>query len=359
MYSTCTFCHAPLGRNEALEHFPVGKRVAFDQARGRLWAVCPTCLQWNLSPVETRWEAIEEGEKLYRDTRLRVATEHIGLAKLRDGTELIRIGEPLRPEFAAWRYGERFTRRYRKAWMIGIGSVAVAGGWIAAGPALGLAFGGLSTLPMNLYSTWKNAYNDRKVVVRHEDETGPFMVTRSQVRATRVIKDASSALGWSIEVQGRPGVPNARGMGPSRTLVGGSREALDAPRVIAGPAALDAMRVILPEVNANGGRRATVAEAVKVLESVGGPDRMFLEGLKSSSLSKLPGRSWELGETDAHLRLALEMAAHEETERRAMQGELAALEAVWREAEEIAAIADQLTLPERVSQRLERLLKDR
>jgi hypothetical protein len=39
-------------------------------------------------------------------------------------------------------------------------------------------------------------------------------------------------------------------------------------------------------------------------------------------------------------RLALEMAANEDTERRALEGELAVLEAAWRQAEEIAAIAD-------------------
>ena len=42
------------------------------------------------------------------------------------------------------------------------------------------------------------------------------------------------------------------------------------------------------------------------------------------------------------MRLALEMASHEETERRAMEGELALLEAAWKNAEEIAAIADAL-----------------
>ena len=41
-------------------------------------------------------------------------------------------------------------------------------------------------------------------------------------------------------------------------------------------------------------------------------------------------------------RLALEMAANEDAERRAMEGALAELEAAWREAEEIAAIADNL-----------------
>jgi hypothetical protein len=36
------------------------------------------------------------------------------------------------------------------------------------------------------------------------------------------------------------------------------------------------------------------------------------------------------------------MAANEDAERRAMQGELTELETAWREAEEIAAIADNL-----------------
>jgi hypothetical protein len=41
-------------------------------------------------------------------------------------------------------------------------------------------------------------------------------------------------------------------------------------------------------------------------------------------------------------RLALEMALNEDTEQRALEGELAELEAAWREAEEIAGIADNL-----------------
>ena len=46
------------------------------------------------------------------------------------------------------------------------------------------------------------------------------------------------------------------------------------------------------------------------------------------------------------------MAAHEEVERRALEGELAALEAEWREAERIAAIADGLALPDEVERKL-------
>ena len=41
-------------------------------------------------------------------------------------------------------------------------------------------------------------------------------------------------------------------------------------------------------------------------------------------------------------RLALEMAVHEESERRVLEGELAHLAEAWQGAEEIAAIADRL-----------------
>ena len=74
MYSTCIFCNRPLGTNSTLASFPVGRRVAFDAAKGRLWVICRRCERWNLSPLDERWEAVEEAERLYHDTRRRVAT---------------------------------------------------------------------------------------------------------------------------------------------------------------------------------------------------------------------------------------------------------------------------------------------
>ena len=56
-----------------------------------------------------------------------------------------------------------------------------------------------------------------------------------------------------------------------------------------------------------------------------------------------------------YVKLALEMASHEEQERRAMEGELALLEAAWRQAEEVARIADDMFLPPDTSERLEQL----
>lgn len=111
MYSTCPFCHAALGRNEVIEAFPVGRRLAFDAHRGRLWVVCRACRNWNLSPLESFWEAVEACERIFRATPIRVSTEHIGLAVLSEGLELVRVGKPLRPEFAAWRYGPRIRQR--------------------------------------------------------------------------------------------------------------------------------------------------------------------------------------------------------------------------------------------------------
>jgi len=55
------------------------------------------------------------------------------------------------------------------------------------------------------------------------------------------------------------------------------------------------------------------------------------------------------------MRLAIEMAANEETERFALEGEMWLLEMAWREAEEIAAIADDLTTPVEIEHRLEEL----
>lgn len=98
MYADCVFCAYPFDRNEALESLQVGRRIAFDAAKGRLWVICRRCERWNLVPLELRWEAIEQAERLYRDSRLRVSTEQIGLARVKDGSELVRIGQPLRPE---------------------------------------------------------------------------------------------------------------------------------------------------------------------------------------------------------------------------------------------------------------------
>jgi hypothetical protein len=127
---------------------------------------------------------------------------------------------------------------------------------------------------------------------------------------------------------------------------------------LTGPAAREAARRVLPLVNGSGASGASVQDAVRTLEGWGGAEQAF--GRAASNVRAWAARQ-TFGDTGAlmHLprpvRLALEMAAHEEQERRALEGELAELERAWQDAEQIARIADDLLLPGRVRSALDRL----
>ena len=109
MFTHCFVCHAPFPPGSLVEHFPVGRRIAFDPERGRLWAVCDACGGWTLAPLAQRWEALEELERLVttrggRGVRQAGRTENVAL--FRGGrSEVIRIGRTDLLEEAAWRYG--------------------------------------------------------------------------------------------------------------------------------------------------------------------------------------------------------------------------------------------------------------
>jgi hypothetical protein len=65
-------------------------------------------------------------------------------------------------------------------------------------------------------------------------------------------------------------------------------------------------------------------------------------------------RAGSLTALSPDVQLALEMATQEETERAALEEDLSILETAWREAEEIAAIADNLLVPTAADQFIER-----
>ena len=82
------------------------------------------------------------------------------------------------------------------------------------------------------------------------------------------------------------------------------------------------------------------------IEAVGHPERFLhgiAEGRRFRDSAGVPGY---INKMPKPTRLALEMALHEEQERRALEGELWLLERAWEEAEEIAEISDNLFLPE-------------
>jgi hypothetical protein len=104
-------------------------------------------------PAEERWEAVEMCERLFRDTRVRVSTDDVGLAKHPEGLELVRIGQPMRPEFAAWRYGDQFGRRRKRALIYGgVGLAAFlglnfVGSFVIGGSGLGGITSGKASKP--------------------------------------------------------------------------------------------------------------------------------------------------------------------------------------------------------------------
>jgi hypothetical protein len=342
VYATCLFCHAPLGRNETLESFPIGRRLAYDAERGRLWVVCRACERWNLTPAEERWEAIEAAERLYRDTRRRVSTENVGLARVADGTELVRVGRPLRPEFAAWRYGDQFGRRRRRQLALSGAGVAAVGALVVGGISAGVGIASFGWMIAKGLQHVVHGSPD-KVVARVRVQDTPLELTRRDLSRVRIGGDAT--IPFTIEVR--------------RDRKQWRADGAEALRLVS---------QIIPAVNRYGGRPEDVRSAVDAMERDGGPEGYVARLRTRAAATRHAGpdsssRWWEtddLPRTGLYGlstidRLALEMAAHEEQERRALEGELAELENAWREAEEIAAIADDLLLPAGIQRRLDAL----
>jgi hypothetical protein len=94
-----------------------------------------------------------------------------------------------------------------------------------------------------------------------------------------------------------------------------------------------------------------VQRAIKRLENFTDPADYLRSAAASSTLR--PGGT--LTTLPLDMRLAIEMSVNEETERYALEGEMWLLEMAWQEAEEIAAIADDLTLSAEVEDKLQQM----
>jgi hypothetical protein len=357
VYTTCLFCHTDLGANHFLPAFPVGRRLAFDPKKGRLWVICTRCGRWNLTPLDERWEAIDDGERLFRGTRLRMSTDNIGLARFRGAFELIRVGPALLPEIASWRYGTRLARfepepeQQRGLFLRGAHLIARATAGALVGYAHRIGFSDDTVLRMRTFR--------RKggVLLRTNDEYGAPVVVRyahlGQAQLVRPEKDAP----WQLNLAHDTGVAT-----------------------LAESAALRVAGKMLATLNFGVASQAEVSHAIAKLDDAGDPEGYFARvaslamrtswgrfpdapeeaapaphGTFSERLAlQLANRSfWGRGGTNSDEetplfrlpavdRLALEMAANEDIERRALLGELDALHAAWKDAEEIAAIADEL-----------------
>lgn len=319
MYRTCLYCKLDLGTNAVLETLPIGRRVAFDATRGRLWVVCPHCRRWCMVPLEDRWEAIEACERLYRGTRLRLGSGEVSLAHLPSGLELVRVGKPLRPELAAWRFAGRRP-----------GLVQRTGRWIhkqmtrtIIGPSKIL-----HQVPRALLAIRYIRRDDvSRILWRPPRDGMPWGIERQLVEADADLPAGATSLHAEI--------PSGQVFrGEERLRVGG---------------------LALTELNRTSLTGARVRDALEWLDTFGNPFAMEMDAGADHAIlapeGRTPGRASALShpgylaDLQPAVRLALEMASHEAEERLFLQGELWRLERAWREAEEIAAIADQLTVP--------------
>jgi hypothetical protein len=358
VFTTCLHCHRSLGTNEVIEPFPVGKRLAFDGERGRLWAICPHCARWNLAPIEERWEALEACEKAYRGATKRVSTDNIALARLTDGTDLVRIGRPLLPEFAAWRYSGQFLRR---AYVAGIrrampfATINGAGLFAASrllGPESGaylIAMPGVAVVSMFAsggFLLWRQR-QPTALLVAHEG--GLHGVSSADVGGTRITHDADAGLMLRVAARAvRPAHALARVVGqrvvpaertpPTQLIVRGEAALAVLPQVLAATNTLEATGRLVQEAIERIERYPSATDSAPRAIAVLAP---HIAGYRES----LFGNGEAIGHLSPVHRLAAEMALHEDDERRAIAGELGALYTRWQEAERIACIVDHELTP--------------
>ncbi len=319
--------------------------------------VCTRCGRWNLTPLDERWEAIDECERLFRGTRLRLSTDNVGLAQLRGGFELVRIGPALLPEIASWRYGTRLARfepeheQSRGLFVRGAQLIARATASALVRYAHSVGFSDDTVLRMRTFRRGAG------VLLRTSDEHGlPIIVRYSHLGEAELVRPVRDAP-WQLRLHHDTGVAT-----------------------LAESAALRVAGKMLATLNFGVASQSEVDHAIAKLDDAGNPEGYFTrvaslamrtswgrfpnapaestlpaKGSFSERLAlQLASRSfWGRGGTGSDEqtplyrlpavdRLALEMAANEDIERRALLGELEALHAAWREAEEIAAIADEL-----------------
>jgi hypothetical protein len=323
MFKTCAFCNASLDGDGGPSGLGVGRRLAFDEWKGRLWVICAKCSRWNLTPLDDRLEKIDAVARAARAGRVAAATDQVALIRWQR-YDLVRVGKPMRVELATWRYGERLRSRQRERMMVVVPlSIAAIGLGVAANVAAG---GGLGVFVWNMHRIADRLYvalvGNRRVVVSEPpicDRCGSLMHLRSRhVQHARVVPDAHADLAVVLSC------PRCRREGAH----------------LIGPDAVQVLRQGLTYLNVSRSGRRRAEDAARVVEEVGGPDRL---------LHDVARRELTLRSLPPERRLALEMAVDE-------RAEVEELERQWREAEEIAEIADgSLSTSAQLEEELRRL----
>lgn len=329
MYATCAFCSGALGGDGGASGLGVGKRFAYDGWKSRAWVICQRCGRWNLTPYDTRLDAIAAMERMAAAGRLAATTDQVALVRA-GPYDVVRVGKPPRIEMAGWRYGERLKARQREKLKVVIPVTAAAVGiMVVANVAVGGSFGAIAW-QLNNFSqlgdwVYRGMVGNRKLPIEPPicGKCGSIMVLRAKhVQHARLSHTTHQDLALLLRC-------------PRCEQVGALLEGPDAER---------ALRHGLTYVNLKKGRRIRrkAEEAASYVERHGGPEALLVNAARHEiAVSTLRGAEG----------LAMEMAVDERAEVRDLERE-------WRRAEEIAEIADNLLVPPTVEEQL-RQLKER
>jgi hypothetical protein len=327
MYSTCLFCRSTLGKNRVLEQMPVGRRLAYDPAKGRLWAVCPRCGRWNLCPFEERWETLEDCERLARKALLRESTGAIALLEHRSGLSLIRVGTPAFEELVSWRFARSLVRRRR-----GFTATGVVLGAAGATTLLGLATGGGASVSLLGMLVGSHAI---MAMLRPAID-----LTTSDGVKLRITEPAARGVAFGVDV----------GTGPILRVTTRDAEVHD----VTGTDIALLLARAMPYVNDTGGTAELAVAAAATISEKGGPEGFLADiagdrGLHKAAVlwptSKTRRREGAVLRLPQSIRLALEAASHVHQEELVLSGELRGVLEEWRAAEELAEISDSLVDP--------------
>lgn len=301
----CPFCGTPLAPGPPWAPGD-GHLLAYDPEKGRLWNVCSSCSRWTLTPLESRWETLEACEVVVRkEGRIGFSTAHLSLVELGEGS-LIRVGRPQRPEFVDWRYGPTLGEP----------------GHIPSFWARLIAK--LPSPPVGGYDPYRGFEGAMRstpwVASPFQESASPLTYLFSQVPLAPVCPSCKGPLAlkpWDFQriefrsIDGLPRILASCGLCQTEVI---SELAEARPT----------LRMGLSLVTPLGGLRAIALAAAEGLDAVGGPPG-FLETLTASRFL--------LGDLDLHGRAGLIISLDE-------MAEVEALEAEWREAEEMASIMD-------------------
>ena len=353
MYSDCLRCNRSLGRNTELARLPVGRRIAFDSTKARLWVVCPSCDQWNLVPIEERWEALEECEKVVAEAATRVDGGGLGVARTAGGIELLRANGISNADIANARYGHRIANRQRllQVSFAALGVLAAAAGiraTLSSGSPLVGVYIGIAAAYW-LFHIWRNP-------------------PRGWVRVVRTTGQSTIVWPWQLrEVRLAAPAPNKL---PELVLPG-----LGAEVRLRGDEAVDFLTAFLPKVNGADCVDASLGRAISMVsEAEAQGRRLITEVRRKRSRRKRPPpqenlRPWQriamwmvhrpLVDIAPEDRLALEMAVMEEAEQRELTRYAKSLTQALEDEGEIAELADDLLTPPQVQARLATFMQAR